>query len=201
MGQTTSQIVQVPQKTKEQLREEISGKRGKLSPLDVDAKSTVIAMQALSTEEFKGARTIFTYASYNNEVSTDYFIEKALLLGKRICVPKVNAVKNEMWPARVRSLKSLKPNILGIPEPGFLSFKVDPQDTDLIIVPSSVFDVAGHRIGSGKGYYDRYLAAHKGKAKTIGFAYDFQIVDKIPNESHDIAVDRIITEKRIIDCK
>ena len=192
------QLTNQQPKTKEQLRLEILEKRAKLTPLDVDVRSMVIAMLALNTDEFKNAKTIFTYASYNNEASTNYFIWKARLLGKKICAPKVKGA--EMFPARILGQRSLRPNIFGIPEPGFLSFKVAPEKVDLIIVPGSVFDMTGHRIGSGKGYYDRYLAANKHNAKTMGFAFDFQVIDKIPAEPHDIKVDKIITEKRIIDC-
>ena len=195
----TAQQPQAPQpKTKEQLKDEILIKRAKITPLDVDVRGAVIAMLAFNTGEFKNAKTIFCYASYNNEVSTNYFMNKALLLGKKICVPKIKG--GEMHPVKISGTKSLQPNVFGIPEPGFLSFGVNPKGIDLIIVPGSVFDMTGHRIGSGKGYYDRYLAANKHNAKTMGFAFDFQVIDKIPAEPHDIKVDKIITEKRIIDC-
>src|SRR3989338_6553037 len=195
MDQQTTQ----PPKTKEQLREEMLSRRSKLGAGEIDAKSAVIAMQIFNTEEFKNSKTIFTYASFSSEVSTNYFIKKALLLGKKICIPKIDKKKNEMYAVAIRNLDSLKPNAIGIPEAGFLSFKVNPEKIGLIIVPASVFDLRGHRIGSGKGYYDKYLAQNR-RAKAIGLAYDFQIVDRIMHEPHDIKVNKIITEKRFIDC-
>ena len=73
---------------------------------------------------------------------------------------------------------------------------------DLIIVPGIVFDVKGNRLGFGKGYYDRFLSPSANfKAVKIGLAYEFQVVPKIDAQPHDITMDYIITEKRIIDCK
>ncbi len=187
-------------KTKEQLRQEILAKRDALSKAEQDVKSTIVAMQFLGSEQFEKAKTIFTYAAFGSEITTDYIIWKALLLGKKICVPKVNFKTGEMWPVSILSLNSLKPGKNRIPEPGLLSFKADPKKINVILVPASVFDLHGHRIGSGKGFYDRYLSAYKNNAAVIGLAYDFQIIDDIPEEPHDVKVQRIITEKRIINC-
>ena len=190
-----------PLKTKEQLKAEILQKRDALSQIERDTRSTIVALQFLGTEAFKGAKTIFTYASYGSEVSTNYILWKAPLLGKKICVPKVNLKTSEMWPVKISGLKSLKPNSIGIPEPSFWSLRAEPKEVDIILVPGTVFDMRGHRIGSGKGFYDKYLTAHKNNATAIGLAYDFQVVNELPDESHDVRVDKIITEKRIINCQ
>ncbi len=196
-----TEIQSQPQiKTKDQLRQEIIQKRDALSAAEQDVKSTIVAMQFLGSEFFNNARTIFTYAGYGSEVSTNYIIWKSLLLGKKVCVPKVNFKTGEMWPVKISSLKSLSPGKNGMPEPGFLSFKVDPKEVGIILVPASVFDLRGHRIGSGKGFYDRYLNEYKNHAAILGLAYDFQVVDNIPDEAHDVKVQKIITEKRIINC-
>jgi 5-formyltetrahydrofolate cyclo-ligase len=65
-------------------------------------------------------------------------------------------------------------------------------------VPGLAFDKKGRRIGSGKGFYDIFLEKIKGQAGIIGLGYDFQILPEIPNELHDVCMDKIITEKRII---
>ncbi|HIK01001.1 TPA: 5-formyltetrahydrofolate cyclo-ligase [archaeon] len=187
-------------KTKDQLRQEILQKRDSLSESERDVKSTIIAMQFFASEAFKNAKTIFAYASYGSEVSTNYLMRKALLLEKKVCIPKVNLKTGKMWPVKINSLNVLKPNKAGIPEAGLFSFKVDPMKVDVILVPAAVFDLHGHRIGSGKGFYDRYLSTYQNHAKIIGLAFDFQIVNDIPEEPHDVKVHKIITEKRIINC-
>ena len=72
------------------------------------------------------------------------------------------------------------------------------KDIDLIIVPGAVFDKDFNRIGYGGGYYDRYLEDIAYKNNKVVLAYDFQIVDKIEKEEHDVKVDIIITDKQIL---
>jgi 5-formyltetrahydrofolate cyclo-ligase len=73
-----------------------------------------------------------------------------------------------------------------------------PQNADLIVVPGIAFDVMGRRIGYGKGYYDRALHDLEGEGKLVGFCYDFQLVDEIIGEPHDVTMDMIITDKRVV---
>jgi 5-formyltetrahydrofolate cyclo-ligase len=88
----------------------------------------------------------------------------------------------------------------GILEPRADSVKeISINEIDLIIVPGVGFDESGYRIGHGKGYYDNLLKISK-SAMYIGLAFEFQIVKKIPIESHDLPVNIIITENRIINC-
>ncbi len=69
---------------------------------------------------------------------------------------------------------------------------------ELVIVPGIVFDIKGYRVGHGLGYYDKFLK--KTNAKKIGLAFEFQVVSEISYEEHDIKMDKIVTEDRIIDC-
>ncbi|MHA1744157.1 MAG: 5-formyltetrahydrofolate cyclo-ligase, partial [Candidatus Heimdallarchaeota archaeon] len=68
--------------------------------------------------------------------------------------------------------------------------------------PGVAFDLRGHRLGYGKGYYDRLLreVSSLGRgALFIGLAYEFQVLDKIPHGSDDVPVHKIVTEKRVIN--
>lgn len=87
-----------------------------------------------------------------------------------------------------------------IPEPRATSKAVRHHKIDLIFVPGIAFSTNGHRIGFGKGYYDRLLKKAR-HARKVGIAYEFQLVNNIPAEKHDIPVDMIITERRTIYCK
>lgn len=62
----------------------------------------------------------------------------------------------------------------------------------MIVVPAVAYDRSGNRVGRGKGYYDRLLA--DSKARKVGVAYDFQVVDEIDADPHDVRVDVVITE-------
>lgn len=74
----------------------------------------------------------------------------------------------------------------------------DPARISLIVVPGVGFDLSGQRIGYGKGYYDRVLHRLEGKGKLTALCYEFQLVDSLAGEQHDVNMDRIITERRII---
>lgn len=87
---------------------------------------------------------------------------------------------------------------MGILEPIDDSIVVKKEDIDLIIVPGTVFDREFNRIGYGGGYYDRYLEDIAYKNNKVVLAYDFQIIDKIESEEHDIKMDLIITDKEVI---
>ncbi len=80
-----------------------------------------------------------------------------------------------------------------IPEP-----TGDKTEVDTIIVPGSVFDLSGYRIGYGGGYYDKYMKECHLK---IGVCFDFQVIDRLPREEHDVRLDWLITEKRIFKYK
>lgn len=70
---------------------------------------------------------------------------------------------------------------------------------EVLLIPGMAFTEDGGRLGRGKGYYDRYLENHRGLK--IGLCFEFQILDRLPREDHDIEMDFLVTEKRVICCK
>ena len=92
--------------------------------------------------------------------------------------------------------------------PGIFDILIPPGEdllpsvahTDLVLIPGVGFDRAGHRLGRGRGYYDRALRDLLAGALRVGLAYDYQIVSHIPIDEHDERVDYIVTEKRLIEC-
>jgi 5-formyltetrahydrofolate cyclo-ligase len=69
-----------------------------------------------------------------------------------------------------------------------------------VLLPGAAFDHRGNRLGYGGGYYDRLLARLKKKLPLVALAYEEQIVDSLPAEPHDIKVDMIVTDERVIRC-
>ena len=98
--------------------------------------------------------------------------------------------------SELNNISDLHENSFGMFEPAD-SKKVDSEKIDVFVVPGIAFDKKGHRIGWGKGFYDKFFGANKTKGKKIGLAFDFQIVEKIPFEQFDVKMDLIVTEKRI----
>ena len=150
--------------------------------------------------EFDSASCILLYASKKGEVHTDGIIQSALSLGKCVALPVTNKETKTLELFRINSIDELSPGAFGILEPPKRQDrKVAPESIGLAVVPGVSFDRRGHRIGFGMGYYDSLL--RKFSCKKIGLAYDMQLVERIPEEPHDIAVDMIVTEKGAITCE
>lgn len=125
-------------------------------------------------------------------------IEKGLEKGKSILLPFVEG--SELRLSLIEDLASeLEPGSFGILEPKQNSRSNFPvQKVGLIIVPGLAFDFSGHRLGYGKGYYDRLLKQASPDTDFIGLAYEFQMKEELPHEEQDVPVHKIITEKRVI---
>ncbi len=183
-------------KMKNQLKESILEKRNSLSNEEILKKSGKIKNSLFNLEHYKKSKTIMFFVSFKNEVDTHGMIEDALK-NKIVVVPKVS--HNEIEPSVIISFDNLIPSgRFGILEP-IEAMKTPWKKIDLVLVPGIVFDKNGHRIGYGFGYYDKFLKKVP-KAIKIGLAFDFQVVDKIPREMHDVPVDLVVTESGIIDC-
>lgn len=184
---------------KENLRTSMVNRRKLLSPAEVKEKSQIIGNILMERNEFKDAEKIFIYYSVRNEANTLDLIEKSLSMGKTIALPVVKK-GNAMDFYRIESLSSLKKSSMGIPEPAENSEIILPDSNTLIIVPGTVFDRHKNRIGMGKGFYDRYFQRYSDiNFRKIGICYDFQIVDELPCEIHDVPLDKIISEKGVIE--
>jgi len=170
---------------------------------EIKKKSSIIHKKIYSLMEFQKASTIMLYAAFNNEVETRPIFEKCREVGKRTVFPKCLKYKKEMKLFEINDYdRDLEKSAFGILEPKNNNLEsANPLDLDLIIVPGLAFDLECYRLGYGAGYYDRFLNPLKNKVFTTGVAFDMQIVKKLPRESHDVPLDCIVTEKRIISNK
>ena len=183
---------------KENIRKQIKEKRRKQSKEENRKKSKEIKERLFSLKEYKEAEAILFYISYNGEVFTHDMILESFYK-KNIIVPVSNKQDSSLTLSHLKSWEELSIGSYGILEPRIEKIrKTNVEDIDLIIVPGVAFDEKGNRLGHGKGYYDRLLK--KTNALTIGLAFEFQIVDKIPTNKNDRPVDIIITENIIINC-
>jgi len=183
---------------KEILRKEIKEKRRNISKEENRKKSKEIKEKLFNLREYKDARVVLFYISYNGEVFTHDMIKDALE-DKKVVVPISNKEDNTLSLSKLDSWDDLELGSYGILEPRKICMQeVQIDNIDLIIVPGVGFDLNGNRMGHGKGYYDKLL--EKSKAIHIGLAFELQIIDKIPTEEHDISLNKIITESRVINC-
>jgi 5-formyltetrahydrofolate cyclo-ligase len=185
---------------KDGIRKAALAKRRGLAEDEAIAKSLAIARRAFSLPEIQAAGAVSCYAGSGSEVRTDSLIEDLLDAGKRVVVPAVvDSRKMEM--RCILSLNDLqKKNRFFEPKDCCLKAE-DCREINAIFVPGTAFDKTGHRLGYGKGYYDRFLAGLPKSVPIIGLAFECQLVEKIPAEKHDVKVHKIVTEKRAINCR
>lgn len=167
----------------------------KRKSLDKDKKrryDALIKDQAMFFTE--DVATIGFYAATQDEVDTYAMMEDLIWdTEKRVVVPKIEGDSLKFY--QITSFKDFQPGAFGILEPSSC-VQVDISEIELMFVPLVAFDANLHRIGYGKGYYDRTLVHCS--AKKIGLAFSFQEVSDIMSEEHDVPCDIIITEKAII---
>jgi len=185
---------------KDKVRGELLKLRKNLSKYEVLQKSNKIKNRLFKMKEFKQASTIMFYVSYDNEVHTHEMIKDCITNNKNVVVPIVDKKNKKLIISKLESWDDLSLGAYNILEPKKEKIKeISIDELELIIVPGVGYDEQGHRIGHGKGYYDNLLK--NSKALTIGLAFEFQIIKKIPIEKHDITIDKIVSEKRIIVSK
>ena len=175
--------------------------RDALAPEERVSHSLVIKESLFKIPQFLSARSVMFYVSFRSEVETHAMIREALATGKTVVVP-VTDMKNQCLAlSRLEDFDNdLAPGTWGILEPK--KDKIRPiacHDIDLVITPGAAFAINGNRIGYGGGFYDRLLRDYK--KCVMALAFEMQILSDIPfNPAHDVPVNFIITEKRIVSC-
>ena len=186
---------------KSRIRLDVLRKRDSLDPGERKAKDLRIGKTLFSLPEFRQAKVIFFFASFRSEVSTFLQIEEALRLGKSVLLPSVDTRNRELRLFEIKALNELSPGYMKIPEPAVAAGRErDINDATLVILPGAAFDISGNRLGYGGGYYDKLLTRLRRKIPLVALAYDEQIVDSLPSETHDIRVHMIVTDRRVIRC-
>ena len=177
---------------KAEIRHRILKKR---KSIDVEQKAVfdqIIQEKVQKHPWFQEAQEVFCYVPIRGEVDTMPIIKAAWDLGKRVAVPKVLS-KTEMKFFYIQSYDDQKPGVFGVLEP--VTGQTAEPGSACVIVPGSVFDSHGNRIGYGGGYYDRYLVSHP-DYHTIAIAYSLQVIDELPTEDTDVPVQNLLTESK-----
>lgn len=177
--------------TKYDIRNKIKSLRAVLGSAERELASESVFNRLESSAAFQLAEKILMYHALPDELETRNFLKK-WNDQKKFFLPRVNGVNLEILPYDESRLEI---GSFHIEEPkGDDIYPV--EEIELIIVPGVAFDRKGRRLGRGKGFYDRLLATTK--ATKIGVGYEFQIVDEIPSEAHDVPMDMVLTEHTTI---
>jgi 5-formyltetrahydrofolate cyclo-ligase len=186
--------------TKASIRALAANRREALPAFERTEKSRRIQTRILEFSPYLDAPSIALYSPTGNEVATDRLQDHALGCGKKIFYPRLEA-ETIRW-VRLHDRNDFVAGRYGILEPtGKECLAPDDIEGLVVFVPGVAFDTRGNRLGRGQGWYDRALAGLGKRATIVALAYDFQIIDRIPTDRWDRAVEYIVTEVRIIDCR
>lgn len=178
-------------------RKLVLDRRKELTGGEIRDKSNRIFERLIEGDDFVYAKKILTYvSSHQGEVDTKKFIDFAIGCNKSIFLPKFYSQQKKIRRFHFTEWRDLVKN-----EDGFLEPKIgldeDMSDIDMLIVPCVAVSMGGQRVGHGGGYYDSML--RKTYAPKYVLAFEFQIFNEIERNYHDIRIDKIITERRVID--
>lgn len=180
---------------KDKIRKEILGKRNNLSTEEVEKKSDLI-IENLG-KFIKNAENIMIFMDMKNEVKITKLMK--LYPEKSFFISKITDSKNREMKINRYNENELVLHKFGYYESSSSDF-YNENILDIVIVPAVVFDLEKNRIGFGGGYYDTFLKKIRGgnkKVLFIGICYDFQIIEKVPAEEHDVVLDFVVSESRI----
>jgi 5-formyltetrahydrofolate cyclo-ligase len=166
-----------------------------------DELSRAICETFFALPEYERAKTVMFYVDVRTEVRTRDDLAKALTHEKTIVVPWCNT-EGELELFRLESMDDLALGMYRILEPraelrGLPERQVDVASLDLVMVPGVAFTREGARMGHGKGYYDKLLEHAHPDAPLVALAFECQLFPEIPTQSHDVFMDKVITETAI----
>ena len=174
---------------KRALRKRIREMKRRFSDKELEDMSLHTVSRLLAHPAVVNAETILMYYSLADEVNTHEAVDTLVRNGKTVLLPRVTDGEN-MEVCIYESRSDLAPGHYGIMEPtGKIYTRY--ENIDVAVVPGMAFDAAGHRLGRGKGYYDRFLPKAK-RAYKIGICFDFQKQETIPADGYDVTMDCVI---------
>jgi 5-formyltetrahydrofolate cyclo-ligase len=186
-----------PQELKKTIREQAHANRQ--AQTNKDELSAAICQTFMGLPEFAAADTVMVYIDVRTEVRTRHALPALLASGKRIVVPY--CVERDLELFLLENMDELAIGMYKILEPkpelrDAPGKRIAVEELDLIMVPGVAFDRNGARMGHGFGYYDKLLE-HAQNAPLVALAFECQLFAEIPTQSHDVFMDKIITEQAV----
>lgn len=180
--------------SKAQFRSEIRQLLKELPAAERQDGSRRASERLVARPEIQASTRVLLYLALPYELDVRAALDWFIGQGKIVAVPRFCSTSGEYEAASIASVEQLVPGQFGILEPPPSAPVLPLNSLDLILVPGLAFDPAGRRLGRGKGYYDRLLARARGVK--CGVCFDFQVLEELPAEPHDINMDFILTPTR-----
>jgi 5-formyltetrahydrofolate cyclo-ligase len=182
------------EESKNSIREACRSACRALTPEERQRANMALSRRLLVLPEVASATTVLAYAAMPEEADPADAVRALGERAVRIAWPRVSG--DGVLSLHAADAGRLLPGFRGILEPPEDAPLVDPAEVDVAFVPGSAFDAGCQRIGKGGGFYDRLLPALRGDALKVGIAFDEQVVDEVPVQPHDVALDAIVTPTR-----
>ncbi len=144
----------------------------------------------------RAADTVVAYHPLPSELDVTGYVEARWATRRAVALPRVageSLMLHEWGPQ-----DDLQRNALGVLEPAAFSRSAELARVGIILVPGLGFDRQGHRLGFGRGFYDRLLSRFATRAR-VGVAFDVQVVDRLPREPHDVKLGYLVTPSAVLD--
>src|SRR5664279_2303120 len=184
---------------KRALRMERIAARDALPPDQHATASHAIAGRVAGLPAFAAARVVLLTLPFRSEWNTRPLFDAALAAGKTVAVPRVDHASRMLDLHVIADVaRDTSPGYRGIPEPAATLPRVAFEAIEWVLVPGVAFDFAGRRLGYGGGFYDRLLPLLPSAAPRVAGAFDLQLVAHVPATAHDLTVDLIVSETRIV---
>ena len=183
---------------KSELRQIYKQKRREMNKTDVADLSIKACKLFLESDFYKNSQVIMLYKPLGNETDTSLIENDAVQNFKKLCYPVTDKESGEITAVYGDCDTTFLKGAFSINEPQNTSV-ANKDHIDVVLVPGIVYSPSGDRIGFGKGCYDRFL--NKFNGVKIGFCFESQITADFSGDNHDIKMDYLITDKRIINCR
>lgn len=182
---------------KKELRQRLRKILADIPPEEVETRSLRACHRLFEQPEYVKAEVIMVYLSLPTEIDTSPIVLRAWQDRKRVLAPKVSWSQRRMMPVEIRSLtEDLAISHMGIREPvSGIPFPISMMD--LVIVPGLGYDEYGHRLGRGRGFYDRFLAHPEFKGVACGMGFEMQMTPSVPVGPLDRNVGMLVTDEKV----
>jgi 5-formyltetrahydrofolate cyclo-ligase len=182
-------------RAKAEIRRQLRAVRRVLPIEACNERSARVSERMLELPELRDANVVVAYVAMRKELDPNPLLVAARALGKKIGLPRIDG--ESLVLHEYADGDELEESGYGTFDPPASSPIIEPNEVDFIIVPGLAFDPRGHRVGYGRGYYDRLLPSLP-RAFKVGVAYDFQLIAEAPNDVHDVALDCVVTDVRVM---
>lgn len=182
---------------KSELREELMKLRDSFSQEEREKAEKRMTELFFSLASVRYAKNLLLYSPIKSEPDVSELAERGMSLGKRVALPVSDPSEPKMEYFFIDGEGRLEKGAFGIPEPSKDSERYEGDGAlDICVVPAVAFDRKGHRLGYGKGYYDRFLSGFMGVK--VGLCMSSLLLDSLPSGRFDVPVNVIITEKGVL---